>query len=194
MNKVNISYESYPKPRKINVFKQKIRSGYYYCHQAKITRCLTFFTKQFKEISFFTLQAAIKLLSSVWNLKKKILISSTLFTKQYKDISFFTLQEAMNLISIWNLKKNRNIIYSCVQWTNSLTSHSNSLTSQSIEPVDDISPRLQVCIGKLVELGPPLRNVGPPLLQDGVRPGEHEEGLGLADDVALRQLLGAPGV
>ena len=78
--------------------------------------------------------------------------------------------------------------------SNSLTSQSNSLTSQSVEPVDDVSPRLQVCIGKLVELGPPLRNVGPPLLQDGVRPGEHEEGLGLADDVALRQLLGAPGV
>ena len=61
--------------------------------------------------------------------------------------------------------------------------------------VDDVQPRLEVSVAILVGLDPALRDVRPPLLHDGVEPGEREHRLallgGALEDVGPPRVEGA---
>ena len=60
--------------------------------------------------------------------------------------------------------------------------------------VDDVEAGLEVSVAVLVGLDPALRDVGPPLLHDGVEPGQREHRLALGGAAAAAEGLISPRI
>ena len=65
-------------------------------------------------------------------------------------------------------------------------------SSSAVKLVDDVEARLKVAVAILVGLDPALRDVSPPLLHDGVEPGEREHRLAVGGVGSPR--IGSPRV